>query len=169
MLLEDTTRLWDLVAAAFEEANIRYDNLSGKQAKKVKCWSKNAYQKSERNVLQGREDLETSVAQITKAEWLREIPERHTVLGNKVQNIARRMKINESKKSKEDVYGENVMLDNDTKRIYLQEAGQMARQRSLADNQKKQIREEWDKKIEKGEKASDETNVGKRMRNVRST
>ena len=26
VLLEDTTRLWDLVAAAFEEANIRYHN-----------------------------------------------------------------------------------------------------------------------------------------------
>ena len=49
------------------------------------------------------------------------------------------------------MYDDNVKLNNDNKRTYLQEAGQMTRQRSLTDNQKKQIREEWDKKIRKGE------------------
>ena len=59
------------------------------------------------------------------------------------------------------MYDEDVKLDNDTKITYLQEAGQITRQRSLTDNQQKQIREEWDKKIRKGEKASDEQNRGK--------
>ena len=49
--LKDATRLWDLVAAAFEEANIRYHELSGKQDKKAQGRSRIAYQKSERNVM----------------------------------------------------------------------------------------------------------------------
>ena len=123
--------------------------------KRVKgmCWKKN---------------LETSAAQITKAEWLRKTVEKHTVLG-KMQNVARRIKINESSKSKKEVREENITLNRETKQTYLQEAGQMTKQKGLTESQKKQIREEWDKKIRKGEKTSEETTEGKRMRNLRST
>ena len=96
--MKDTTRLWDLVAA-FEEANIRYHELSGKQAKKAKGRSRIAYQKSERNVLEERKHLETSVAQITKAEWLRKIVEKHTVLGK--QSATRREKNEDERKQQE--------------------------------------------------------------------
>ena len=79
------------------------------------------------------------------------------------------MKINESNKSKKEAHEEHIKLNSDTRRTYLQEAGQMTKQRSVSDNQKKQIRDEWDKTSRKKERRQTRNNsVRKKMRNLRS-
>ena len=47
-----------------------------------------------RNVLQGIEEEEDNAELVTRAEWLRKVAGEHTVMGNKLISIARRMKTN---------------------------------------------------------------------------
>ena len=57
-LTKDTTTQWDLIAAAVEEANIRYHGLVGKESSKMRRRSKITFKKQIRNVPEGIEYAE---------------------------------------------------------------------------------------------------------------
>ena len=82
-----------MIVAAVEQANIFFHNLTGKDAKKMKGRSRITFKRKTRNVLQGiKEDENAEMA--TRADWLRKVPGEHAAMGNKLINIARRMKAN---------------------------------------------------------------------------
>ena len=104
-LTKDTTSQWDLIAAAVEEANIRYHGLVGKKIAKMRGRPMVTFKKMSRNILQGIEYGEDTAEQIKRIDWRRKAAGDHTVMGNRLINIARRMKANarnkgESERSK---------------------------------------------------------------------
>ena len=54
--LRDTTMIWDLVAAAAEQANIVFHNLQGGEAEKMRGRSKVSFKSTTKDMLQCAED-----------------------------------------------------------------------------------------------------------------
>ena len=88
---KDTTRQWDLIAAANEDAIIAYLNLRGREATKIRGRSRIAFKNKKRNCLEGIEANETIAPMATRVNWLRHVAGQHTKMGNKLINVARRM------------------------------------------------------------------------------
>ena len=82
-------------------------------------------------------------------DWLKESASNHTILGNKLSNIAKRMMVNG--RSREDAarckINENT--NEHTMGRYMQIAGKAARKKNLDDYQKKQIKENINKNMKK--------------------
>lgn len=93
ILSKDTNRIWQLIAAAVEQANIAFNHLRGKDATKMQGRSKITRKKREKDILQGidAEHIDDELA--TKADWLRNIAGEHMAQGNRLTNVARRMKV----------------------------------------------------------------------------
>jgi hypothetical protein len=137
---KDTTRQWDLVAAATEAAVIEYMNLKGNEAKRMRGRSKVRFMKQEEDALslEKVESVEQEETQ-TKAEWLKKSSSDHSTLGNKLSNIAKRMIANERHKANEQAYRENVAINEITMERYKQHAEIASKKKSLSDQRRKQI------------------------------
>ena len=94
---KNTTRIWDLIAAATERANIIFHKLQGtKEATKMRGRSRISFADDTRNLLQKQEvDAEGDEFE-TRANWLRGLADDHTIQGNRLTNVARRMKASAS-------------------------------------------------------------------------
>ena len=136
----DTTMQWDLIAAATEEANIQYDNLQGREATKMKGRPKLKFKKKTRDSLEGIEADDGNLEQVSKAKWLRQVAAAHTKMGNKLTNVARRMKTKHKGQGGELAKDENKDLVQRTFKAYCQMATNQSSKHQLSDQQKKQIR-----------------------------
>ena len=89
---KDTTWMWDLVAATVEQANIQFHNLQGKEATKMRGRSRITLKKQVKDMLQGNEDDPDETILASRANWLRGVAQDHAAQGNRLINVARRMK-----------------------------------------------------------------------------
>ena len=80
----------------------------------------------------------------------------HTILGNKLSNIAKRMKANERHKGDTKRYQENVATNERTKDKYKQRAEQASRKKQLDQQQRKQVEGNLRKQHKKKRGASGE-------------
>ena len=81
---------------------------------------------------------------------------KHTVLANKLTNIARRMKANERNKNDSNPYDKNIELNETTKHAYLREAACIAGRTNLIEAQQKNIKQFWKKQRDKDKRESSE-------------
>ena len=88
---------WDLIAAAFEEANMRFHGLEGTEAKKARSRYKVQFKKTTKDAFKGPEEEQQNAESSTKAEWLRKQADDHTTMGNKLNTIAKKMEVQESR------------------------------------------------------------------------
>ena len=65
---KDTTRIWQLIAAAVEQANIAFNHLRGKEATKMQGKSKITLKKHEKDILQGIDAEHTDDELATRAD-----------------------------------------------------------------------------------------------------
>ena len=114
----NTTRQWDLVAAAVEQANIEFHKLDGAEAKKMRGRSKIVFKDRTKDSLQGAEAEGENAELISKAKWLRHIAAMHTTLGNKLINVARRIKANARLQGSDNKKNENNTLIRKTLKAY---------------------------------------------------
>ena len=98
-----------------EAAVIEFLQLAGSGAKRLRGRSKVKLINQARDALsldkaeeKDNEDLHT------KAEWLKKSAGTHTLLGNKLSNIAKRMKANERHKEDRKGYDDNVLINKNT-------------------------------------------------------
>ena len=77
----NTTRQWDLVAAAVEQANIEFHKLDGAEAKKMRGRSKVAFKQDDKSALEGAEKEAEHAEDITRLELLRSLAADHYLLG----------------------------------------------------------------------------------------
>ena len=133
---KDTTMQWDLIAAATEEANIQYHNLQGREATKMKGRSKLNFKKKTRDSLEGIEADDGNLEQVSKAKWLRQVAAAHTKMGNKLTNVARRMKTKHKGQGGELTKDENKDLIQRTFKAYCQMASKQSAKHLLNDQQK---------------------------------
>ena len=89
---KNTTRQCDLIAVATEDANIEYRQLTGIEAKKMRGRSRITFQRMEKNNLELSEKQEGDEDLITRMNWLKLIAGQHAQMGNKLLNIAKRIK-----------------------------------------------------------------------------
>ena len=149
---KDTTMQWDLIAAATEDANIQYHNLQGRDATKMKGRSKLKFKKKTRDSLEGIEADDGNLEQVSKAKWWRQVAAAHTKMGNKLTNVARRMKTKHKGQGGELTKDKNKDLIQRTFKAYCQMATKQSSKHQLSDQQKKQIGLQW--MIAKGSKGS---------------
>ena len=146
-ITKDTTKQWDLVAAAVEEAGIIFFNLKERAAKKMRGRSRIAFKNKTRNVLNGIEEEESNAEAATRVEWLRKAAGDHTKLGNKLINVARRMKTAARNKEHTEKNEENANLNKATCEAYEQLASNISKKMQLTEHQKKQMKDKWHKGI----------------------
>jgi len=139
----DTTMIWDLVAAAAEQANIIFHNLQGKEANKMKGRSKVCFRNSTRNMLQGIEEGEQDNHFAAKANWLRGLAQDHAAQGNRLTNIARRMKAIAGMCDEPLRTRDNQVYNQETLKAYLKQAKASGEKSNLTETQMKQISESW--------------------------
>ena len=140
---QNTTRQWDLVAAAVEQANIEYHKLQGTEAKKMKGRSKIEFKQETKEALEGVEKDAKSPEDATRLEVLRSIAGYHTLLGNKLNSIARRMKTNARNKGDRSTHEENDRLNASTLNTYQTYASRAASRKDLTDQQKQHMKSNW--------------------------
>ena len=157
---KNTTRQWDLVAAAVEEACIEFFELDGKQATKMRGRSKIIFRKQEKHVLEGIEKEQTNEEAVLQAEWLRNQAEAHTILGNKITNVARRMKAGDKHGRGQQSEGSNRHYNQSTIKAYEKVSGKMAKNRTMTQEQKDKVEIKWrntgSRKIRKEEQRKQE-------------
>ena len=85
--------------------------------------------------------MEENTSVVTKAKWLRQVAATHTKMGNKLINVARRMKANSSREVVSQRKEENTMLIQRTYNAYCEEAAKQSKRRQLNDQQQKQIKQ----------------------------
>ena len=89
----NTSRMWDLIAAVVEEANIEVHGLKDAAATKMRGRSRITVKKRNKSILDGIDQLDQSAESASRANWLRAVAGTHARMGNRLVNIARRMKI----------------------------------------------------------------------------
>ena len=137
-LHKDTTRQWDLVAAAVEEANVIYNGLTGKEATSMRGRSKITFKERVRHLLggMGNEDAEAEVGRLAK---LRKTAGAHTVLGNKLINVARRIKANIKHTEDPQKLQPNHKLNAATMEAYSEQADNISGRLHLTAEQRQRI------------------------------
>ena len=90
----------------------------GSEAEKMKGRSKIEYRQQEKEALKGIEKIEGREEETTKAKWLRSQTTIHNELGNKLINVAQRMKANSQHRREEEKYEENIRLNQKTMEAY---------------------------------------------------
>ena len=83
---------WDLVAVAVETAVIKFFQLEGKDAEKMRGRSRITFNRKTKRLLRGIEDDDLNAELVTRAKWLRAAAGHHTRLANKPINVTRYMK-----------------------------------------------------------------------------
>ena len=140
---KDTTRQLDLIAASTEQAVIDFLKLGGKDASKMRGRSRVTFQKKDKVTLEGMEDKDGSGYLITRAKWLRQLAGYHAKLGNKLINIARRMKTSNASGDDTAKKKANQDLIESTIKGYLILAAKQAKRAELSEEQKKQVAKSW--------------------------
>jgi hypothetical protein len=157
----NTTRQWQLIAAAVEEANIIFHKLTGRDATKMRGRSKVSFKSKNKDALKGLERNEDLEEEVEIAKWMQRQAGEHAKLGNKLVNTARRMKANadadKSKKTKE----ENEEINKKTLEAYAKLANKLAKGRELNEKQKQCIKEQWNNFKQKQEKQKQKGNESK--------
>ena len=97
---------------------------------KMKGRSKITFKEETRNIPKGIDEEEENADLVTRAEWLRKVAEEHTAMGNKLINIARRMKIKARRNGSSDGTEENPMLMGKTWIHAIKSASSSARRSS---------------------------------------
>ena len=105
-LQKDTDRQWDLIAPAVEEAIIKYLQLEGRQATRMRGRSRVSYRNEDREILQGA-DKQTDKQETNIIETLNKVAGIHAAQGNRLNNIHYRMKAahihNQNSKTKQHI------------------------------------------------------------------
>ena len=127
---KDTTRMWDLVAAAVEQANIQFHKLQGKDAKKMRGRSKITFEKQVKNMLQGTEGEPDETEFVTRANWLRRLAQEHAAQGNRLINVARRMKVGAKAGARDPKSQANHTYNAATLDAYIQKRGKVRKERA---------------------------------------
>ena len=164
----DTTMIWDLVAAAAEQANIIFHNLQGREAKKMRGRSKVCFKNSTKSMLQGADEEKPNSHFAAKADWLRGLAQDHAAQGNRLTNIARRMKAIAGMNDESGRRRDNQGYNQDTLEAYLKQAKASGAKSNLTEKQKKQISESWKQTVRK---KSEPTQRGRSLhqRRIRET
>ena len=115
--MKNTTRQWDLIAAGVEQANIEHHGLEGKEATQMRGTSKIRFMNAAKKILQGIDADRANDGLATRTDWLRKIAGEHAAMGNKLINIARRMKVNAGQQIEQDKVANNQ--ENNRKRAKL--------------------------------------------------
>ena len=139
----DTTRQWDLVAAAVEQANIEFHKLEGAEAKKMRGRSEVAFKQVEKSALEGAEKEAEHAEGITRLEMLRSLAASHNVLGNKLSSIVKRMKTNARCRDNKERFEENVRLNSQTVGGYFQHVEKTTKKKEIIGEKKRQIKANW--------------------------
>ena len=140
---KDTTRIWQLIAAAVENANIAFHGLQGNEAKRMQGRSKITFRERGKDILQGLEEECCDDDLAARADWLRTIADEHAAQGNRLTNTARRMKANAGIRNDATKRNTNDCYNATTFKAYVENAKHHGRKQQLNDTQKKQIAEAW--------------------------
>ena len=95
-LMKNVDRMYDLLAAAFEEANINFFGLTNVAARKARGRSKVNISNNKGSSLRGTDKLEECEEEVDHARWLRKHADVHNGLGNKLTSLAKRLKAKEN-------------------------------------------------------------------------
>ena len=136
VMTKETTRQWDLIAAAVEEAIIAFFELTERAAKKMRGRSKITFKQTSRNVLNGIEEDEENAEAATRAEWLRKAAGEHTRMGNKLINVARRIKTMARNKDNTEKNEADAKLNAITCEAYNNLAEEVGKSKQLSEQQK---------------------------------
>ena len=118
---KDTTRQWDLTAAAFEAAAIEFHGLTGTDAKRMRGRSKVRFLQQTSDPLDlGKIDKEDNDEISTKANRLKNSANSHSMLGNKLNSMAKRMHANERNRGNKELHDENICINVNTIKLYRQ-------------------------------------------------
>ena len=139
----DTTRMWDLVAAVVEQANIQLHELQGKDAKKMRGRSKITFEKQVKSMLQGIEGEPEEKDFATRADWLRRLAQEHAAQGNRLINVSRRMKVGAKADSRDVKSQANHTYNRATFDAYIQKGEGYARKEHITEQQAEQIKANW--------------------------
>ena len=85
--------------------------LEHSEAKKIRGRSKILFNEVDKQLLQSIDKDDNHMIETKQAKWLRQQAEKHTMLGNKLINVARRIRANES------IRGDRCRCDNNRKLI----------------------------------------------------
>jgi len=155
---KDTTRQWQLIAAAVEEANIEYHHLRNEQATKMRGRSKVTFKTTTRYAFKGAE-AQADEEQVTRLQMLNAIAAQHSVLGNKLKSISKRMVTTERNRSDPKKQKENRTYNEQTLASYRRTSSKAAKKQELSEAQRKQIIGGWQAKRQvkpqKGKQESD--------------
>ena len=138
-LTRDTTMQWGRLAAAVEQANIDDHELKGREAKKMKGRSKVTFKNATKNILQGIDERDGNDELATRADWLRKTAGEHAAMGNKLINIARRMKANANQQVHPANVVKNKEYDQKSREAYEEKATNTSKKKNLNEHQKLQI------------------------------
>ena len=158
---KDTTMMWDLIAAAVEQANILFQKLQGKDAKKMRGRSKISFEKQVKNMLQGIEDDSDEAEFVTKANWLRRLAQEHAAQGNRLINVARRMKAGAKDGTPDPEKQTNHTYNAATLEAYIQKGDNYSQKEHLTEQQTKQIKAGWSQAIAKMDHKKSDRHVRK--------
>ena len=98
------------------------------------------FQKKVKSMLQGIDKQNENFELVSRVEWLRKIAGEHTVLGNKLIHIARRMKINARQGRDPEKWEQHCTLNHITMHAYNEKAKKLGNKTLLCDDKKKQIK-----------------------------
>ena len=82
-----------------------------------------------------------------RAEWLRAMSHDHAEMGNRLINVARRMKSMAASKHDQANDEINRRYNEDTMRAYKRTAEERSKKKELTDKQRQQIKESWRKNV----------------------
>ena len=119
-LQQNTTRQWQLIAAAVEEANIIFHKLTGREATKMRGRSKVTFRSKTKDALKGMERSEDHENEVEYAKWMQKQAGEHAKLGNKLINTARRMKANADTDKSKETKANNEDTNRKTIKAYLE-------------------------------------------------
>ena len=132
---------WDLITAAVEQANIEFHGLKGKEAKEMRGRSKVEFMKEETGLTREPQEGEGEEELKARAEWLRAMSHDHAEMGNRLINVARRMKSMATNKHGQAKVELNQKYNEDTMQAYKRTAEERSKTRELTDKQRQQIKE----------------------------
>ena len=142
----DTTLQWELIAAAVEQGNIEHYKLKGKDAQNMRGRSRITYTRNNIDTWRRIEEDDDLKDLRARAQWLRTVINVHNELGNKLINIARRMKATCALDADADKRKINHMYNDNTINAYRKSAAHEAKRANLTETQKDQINNCWENK-----------------------
>ena len=116
--------------------------------------SKICFRNTTKNMLQGVDEDKQNNRLAAKADWLRRLAQDHAAQGNRLTNIARRMKVIAGDASDSSRRRDNRCFNQATLDAYNKQAKASGAKENLTEQQKKQIAESWKQIV--GKKANNQ-------------